>query len=63
MVEAQIVRMYSALKLLEGFAASGAPLQVPDYARDDSRRRAEVSTRTGTPNALSLDGYNRLLTR
>jgi hypothetical protein len=60
-VETQLVQMYAAVKLLEGFAASGAPLQVPDYARDDSRRRAEVSTRTGTPNALSLDGYNRLL--
>jgi hypothetical protein len=61
MIEAQIVRMHSALKLLGGFAASGAPLQVPDYARDDSHSRAEVSTRTGTPNALSLDGYNRIL--
>jgi hypothetical protein len=62
-VDAQIVQLYSAAKLLEGFAASAAPLQVPDYLHDSVATRIAVATRPGTAGALTRTAYSRILAK
>jgi hypothetical protein len=62
-VEEQIGQLYGALNQFRGFAASGAPLKVPRYFADNVSTRVNVAMSSGTPDALNVDGYYRILGR
>jgi hypothetical protein len=60
-IDSQFDQIYAAVDLLHGFAASAAPLQAPDYARDSVAERVNITTTPGTAGALSLMGFNNVL--
>jgi hypothetical protein len=59
-VDSEITKMLGAVDLLHGFAASAAPLQIPDYFADNASRRVATTLRSGTPGALSEPGFLRV---
>jgi hypothetical protein len=62
-VDRQIALMRAAHGLFVGFVASGAPLQIPDYATMTKEERVNVTLTTGTPGAMSIESYFRLRSR
>jgi hypothetical protein len=57
-----ISKMFAAMEILNGFVASAAPLQAPDYFQSNATERAEVALRTATPGALSFEAFLRVYT-
>jgi hypothetical protein len=60
LVDDQITNLFAVVALFQGFAASAAPLQIPNYQTQDAATRANITLQTGTPDALSYEGFFRL---
>jgi hypothetical protein len=59
-LNSEYTRMVRARRLMLGFVASAAPLQVPQYFTTTAEERVAVATTTGTPGALSNASFQRL---